>query len=85
MSEVKRTGYEIELKDFIQLLTYPEYRDKALPALAEWFGWKPDPHDHARVVSESGVSKSAKEMHEEIQTDPASQRRVYNLAMSLWR
>jgi len=80
------TGYEMTFAEFVQLFTYPAYREKARPCIREWLGYEAKV-DGERLQFElpGGGAISAERVYERVQRDAPLQRKVYNLAMSLWR
>jgi len=81
-----KTGYEITLSDFRQLLSYAAYRPEVAPLIRDWFGYEVVPTDGGfELRDRSGVERSPKVVHESIQADRERQFRIYQVAMSLWR
>jgi len=80
------SGYEISLDDFRRLVTDPACQPVVQPLLREWFGCeivgtgpKTELHSHQNDAIE------LRDLYQQIQSDPARQRTIYNRAMDLWR
>ena len=81
-----KTGYELTLSDFSQLLSYPAYRKEVAPLVQDWFGYEVVPTGGGFELHDGrGVGISPKVVHEAIQADRDRQYRIYQVAMSLWR
>ncbi len=79
-------GCEITLAEFLQLFTYPAYREKARPCIREWLGYEAKlDGEHLQFELPDGRAISAERVYEQVKRDALLQRKVYNLAMSLWR
>jgi hypothetical protein len=81
-----KTGYEVTLKDFLQLLSYPPYREKVAPLIRDWSGYEVLAVDSGFVLRDrNGVEVNPESVHETIQADAVRQYHLYQVAMSLWR
>lgn len=79
-----KTGYEISLKDFIELCS--DHRKEIAPLIRDWFGYEVVPAGHSFQLHDSrGVEVSPQIIHERIQADPDRQGSIYRVAMTLWR
>ena len=79
-----KTGYEISLKDFIELCS--RHRQGVAPLLRAWFSYEVVPKDNSFVLHDStSVEVSPEMVHESIQADPDLQGTIYPVAMTLWR
>jgi hypothetical protein len=78
------TGYEVSLKDFVQLLEYPTHRAPLAPIIHECFGYQVGACDGVVIRNNGGQEVSAASMHAAIQSDPERQQRLYSAAMKLW-
>ena len=80
-----KTGYEVTLKDFQQLLSYAPHRQEVAPLLREWFGYDVVPTaDGVAVRDRSGAEISLASAHAATQADPVRQADLYRVAMTLW-
>ncbi len=81
-----KTGYEMTVGDFVQLLTYPDYREQVAPLIHAWFGYEVRPTSDGFTLRDgAGALIDPETVHERIQADRACQFEIYQTAMSLWR
>ena len=79
-----KTGYEISLKDFLDLCSY--HRKEIAPLLRDWFGYvMVTAGQNFLLLDENGAEVSPEAVHERIQADPDRQGSIYRVAMTLWR
>ena len=80
-----KTGYEVSLADFTQLLSYPPYREHIAPLLREWFGYEiVATGDEVRICDRSGAPATLATAHAATQAEPIRQEQLYQVAMTLW-
>ena len=81
----QRTGYEITLSDFRELISCPPYQADTRDWLRHWLGYDIRGASENAVVTDSeGRTIDMDELHAKIQSDPRKQNSIYNLAMTLW-
>lgn len=80
------SGYEVTFSDFVQLVTYPAYRETILPLIQVWLGLEVVDQEQGVVTfrDAQGSVHEAFQVHARIQNEPAWQHQLYNSAMTLW-
>jgi hypothetical protein len=80
------SGYGISFADFRRLITVEEWREQAQPVVAALLSCSVrEQAGGFALVKEGGALIPYEVAHLLIQANPAHQRRLYSVAMDLWR
>lgn len=78
------TQWELNYRDFLNLMGDEVSRGHVAPLLQAWFGFSLA-SSPVRIVDASGAAQDFLTVHLRIQDDAARQYALYQTAMSLWR